>query len=117
MGSASSPVPTSRKLDLLLATGQTRSLLTATWPMATMVAMQAGVKLPVMLPQLGHIAKDMQPSLEYSYLGPDGFYSRYQGLGLEMGLRQVAVGSLAMGVLMPALARVRQGRKAYRTPN
>jgi len=78
------------------------------WPMATMAATQAGIKLPVMLPQLGHIAKDMQPACEYSYVDAGGFYSHYQGTGIDMSLRGVAVGALGVGIAMPALVRVRQ---------
>jgi prepilin-type processing-associated H-X9-DG protein len=78
------------------------------WPMATMGAMQAGIRLPVMLPQLGHIAKDMQPSIEYNYADAAGFHSHYQGSGLEMSLRGVAGAALGAGVAMPALARARQ---------
>ncbi|HNY77515.1 MAG: DUF3352 domain-containing protein [Sedimentisphaerales bacterium] len=78
------------------------------WPLATMGAMKAGIKLPVMLPNLGAIIKDMQPACEYGYARPDGFYSHYRGTGLEVSLRGVAGGALAAGVLMPSLARTRQ---------
>jgi hypothetical protein len=78
------------------------------WPLATMGAMKAGIKLPVMLPNLGAIIKDMQPACEYNYARPDGFYSHYRGTGLEVSLRGVAGGALAAGVIMPALARTRQ---------
>lgn len=78
------------------------------WPMATMAATQAGIKLPVMLPALGHIAKDMQPSCEYSYADAAGFYSHYQGSGLEVSLRGVVGGAVGAAVLMPVLARNRQ---------
>ena len=78
------------------------------WPLATMGAMKAGVKLPVMLPNLSAIVKDMQPACEYSYARPDGFYSHYRGTGLEVSLRGIAGGALAAGVLMPALSRTRQ---------
>jgi len=83
------------------------------WPIATMGAAQAGIKLPVMLPQLGHIAKDMQPAFEYSYVDADGFHSRYQGSGLEVSLRGLAGAAFGAGVAMPALARARsQAKKA-----
>ena len=78
------------------------------WPLATMAATKAEIKLPVMLPSLAHIAKDMQPSCEYNYASPDGFYTHYQGSGLEASLRDVAVAAFATGVAMPALARSRQ---------
>ncbi|MDI9432578.1 MAG: hypothetical protein QM570_12745 [Planctomycetota bacterium] len=78
------------------------------WPLATMGAMKAGIKLPVMLPNLGTIVKDMQPACEYSYARPDGFYSHYRGTGLEVSLRGVAGGAVGAAVLMPALARTRE---------
>ncbi len=77
------------------------------WPMATMFAMQAKIKLPVMLPALGHIAQEMQPAIEYAYARPDGIYSHYQGTGMEVTLRGVAGAALGAGVAMPALARTR----------
>jgi len=79
------------------------------WPIVTMAAMQAGVKLPVMLPSLGHLAQDMEPSCEYSYADAAGFHSHYQGSGLEVSLRGVAGTAFAAGVAMPALARARHG--------
>lgn len=78
------------------------------WPLAMMGANRIHLTLPVMLPSLGHIAQDMQPGCRYNYVASDGFHARYQGLGLEMSLRDVAVGAFAMGVTMPALARTRQ---------
>jgi len=72
-----------------------------------MMAMQAEIKLPAMLPSLSHIAQEMQPSIEYSYDGPGGIYSHYQGTGVEVGLRAVAGGAIGAGVMMPALARSR----------
>jgi prepilin-type processing-associated H-X9-DG protein len=85
------------------------------WPLATMGAMKAGIKLPVMLPNLGAIVKDMQPACEYSYARADGFYSHYRGTGLEVSLRGAAGGALAAGVLMPALARARQTARRVST--
>ncbi len=78
------------------------------WPMANMAAAQAEIKLPIMLPQLGHIAAEMQPSCEYNYADAAGFHSHYQGAGIEVSLRSVAGGAVAMGLVMPALARTRQ---------
>jgi prepilin-type processing-associated H-X9-DG protein len=50
----------------------------------------------------------MKPSIEYSYVGPDGFYSHYSGSGFEVSLRGVAGTALGAGIVMPALARARQ---------
>ncbi len=87
---------------------QSMTAIQSLWPVVTMLAMEEGVKLPVMLPSLGHIAKDMQPSCEYSYVGPDGFYSCYQGTGIEARMKSMNSGALMAGILMPALARTRQ---------
>ncbi len=81
------------------------------WPVAVMGAMQQGIELPVMLPALEHVAQEMQPACEYSYAGPDGLYSHYQGSGLEVSLRGVAGAAVGAGVAMPALARARQQAK------
>ena len=88
------------------------------WPIATMAAMQAGIKLPVMLPSLGHIAQGMKPACEYSYADAAGFHSHYRGSGLEVSLRGVAGTAFAAGVAMPALARSRQlGRRTSSSTN
>lgn len=78
------------------------------WPMVTMMAMKEGVKLPVMLPSLTRIAADMGPSINYSYMGPDGLHSVYRGPGFENNQMTIAGTAGAMGILMPALARTRQ---------
>ncbi|MCX5646563.1 MAG: hypothetical protein NTZ17_18070 [Phycisphaerae bacterium] len=78
------------------------------WPMATMFAAQAGLKLPPMLPSLGEIIKDMKPSCQSFWAGSDGIYGQYQGPGLEVGLSSVAGVAVGAGVLMPALALARQ---------
>ncbi len=98
-----------------LAYTDSRVLLTQTmmqiqqvWPMLTMAAMQAGVKLPVMLPSLTEIARDLGPSCRYNYLGADGLYSHYRGPGIETGQMTVAGTALGLGIMMPALSRVRQ---------
>jgi prepilin-type processing-associated H-X9-DG protein len=82
------------------------------WPMATMFAAQAGVKLPPALPSLEPIIKDMKPSCRSRWLGADGLYMQYRGPGVEVSLSSVAGVSLGMGILMPALARTRE--LAYR---
>jgi prepilin-type processing-associated H-X9-DG protein len=78
------------------------------WPMVMMISAQAGIKLPVMVPSLGHITGHIEPSCEYSYVRAEGVYSHYRGAGIEMSLRSVAGTAFGMGVLMPALARVRE---------
>ncbi len=78
------------------------------WPMATMLASQQGFKLPAMLPSLTHIAKDMGPSVNYSYYGSDGLYSYVRGPGIEVALATVAGGAVGAGVAMPAMAKARE---------
>ncbi|MFC1794149.1 hypothetical protein ACFL3Q_11245 [Planctomycetota bacterium] len=81
------------------------------WPMATMFASNAGLKLPMVLPQLSHIAQDMGPSCQYSWFDAQGLRSHYRGAGIEPSLGAVAGGAFGAGLLMPALARARQQGK------
>ena len=78
------------------------------WPMITMMAGQQGIKLPFMLPSLGHIVKDMGPSSQYSWFDAEGLRCRYQGAGIEPSVGAVAGVGLGAAVLMPALARARE---------
>lgn len=78
------------------------------WPMATMMASQQGFKLPAALPSLTHIAKEMGPSVSYSYYGTDGVYSYHRGPGIEVALASVAGGAVGAGVAMPAMAKARE---------
>ncbi|HSW00679.1 MAG TPA: DUF1559 domain-containing protein [Sedimentisphaerales bacterium] len=78
------------------------------WPMAVMMATQAGFKLPPMLPSLTQISKDMGPSCSYSYYGSDGLYSHHRGPGIEVALVAAAGGAVGAGVAMPALGRARE---------
>jgi len=101
---------------------QTLMQIQQVWPILTMVAMQAGVKLPVMLPSLTEIAQDLGPSCRYGYLGTDGLYSHYRGPGIETGQMSVAGAALGAGlgagIMMPALARAReQARSAASMSN
>jgi len=88
------------------------------WPMATMAATKAGLKLPVLLPNLSHIAEDMGPSCQYSWFDARGLRSHYRGVGVEPGLGAVAGGALGAGIMMPALARARsQARQVVSMSN
>ncbi len=87
---------------------QLMTVLQQFWPMATMMATKAELKLPAILPDLSHIAQDMGPSSQYSWFDDLGLRWRYRGPGLEPGLGTVAGGALGLGALMPALARTRQ---------
>ena len=78
------------------------------WPMLTMVAMQAGVKLPVTLPSLTEISKDLGPSCSYRYFAPGGLRWHYRGSGIETSQMTVAGAGIGAGILMPAVARTRQ---------
>jgi hypothetical protein len=78
------------------------------WPMATMFATKAELKLPMILPNLSHIAQDMGPSCHYCWFDDHGLRSRYRGTGIEPSLGGVAGAAFGLGVMMPALARTRQ---------
>ena len=79
------------------------------WPMLTMVAAKAGVNLPVMLPSVGDIVKDMGPTCQYCWFDAEGLRSRYQGPGFEAGVATVA--PIGAAVLMPALHKARTQAK------
>jgi prepilin-type processing-associated H-X9-DG protein len=88
------------------------------WPMASVFAAQAGLQLPAMLPSLESIIKDMKPSCRARWLASDGLHMQYQGPGLDVSLSSVAGAGVAMGVLMPALAKSRdQARNAVSMSN
>ena len=78
------------------------------WPMATMFAAKEGIKLPIVLPSLTHIIQDVSPSYYYSWSDDQGIRSHYKGAGIELSLGAVAGGAFGLGIMMPALARVRQ---------
>ncbi|TFG49664.1 MAG: hypothetical protein E4H40_02605 [Candidatus Brocadiia bacterium] len=86
---------------------QTMMSLQQFWPMITMGATQQGLKLPFMLPSLGHIANDMGPSCAYSWQGTDGLYAHYEGTGIEQSIGCVGATAIVAGSMMPALARAR----------
>ncbi len=81
------------------------------WPMVTMLAANAGIKLPFMLPSLSHIAEKMGPSCEYCWFDEDGLRSRYKGIGVEQTIGATAGAAVGMGVLMPALSGAREQAK------
>jgi prepilin-type processing-associated H-X9-DG protein len=94
--------------DSKLQFTQLTTVLQQFWPMATMFASNAGLKLPFVLPQLSHIAQDMGPSCQYSWFDDRGLRSHYRGAGIEPSLGAVAGGAVGAGILMPALARAKQ---------
>jgi prepilin-type processing-associated H-X9-DG protein len=77
------------------------------WPMVTMVATQAGVKLPIMLPPVADIVKDMGPSCQYAWFDAQGLRSHYRGPGVEVGLVAVGGASVGVAIMMPAMSRTR----------
>jgi prepilin-type processing-associated H-X9-DG protein len=81
------------------------------WPMVTMGAMQADLKLPAVLPNLSHIAEHMGPSCQYSWFDDRGLRSHYRGTGIEPSFGAAAGAGVGMGILMPALARAKQQAK------
>jgi prepilin-type processing-associated H-X9-DG protein len=76
------------------------------WPVIAMQAAQAGLRLPLMLPSLQHLTEQMGPTVQYSYYDSKGLHINYRGSGMEVGA--VAVGSLGMAIMMPALSRVQK---------
>ena len=97
-----------RYSDSKLQFTQLMTVLQQFWPMATMAAANAELKLPMILPNLSHIAQDMGSSCQYSWFDDRGLRSRYRGPGLEPSLGGVAGAALGLGVAMPAMARARQ---------
>jgi prepilin-type processing-associated H-X9-DG protein len=88
------------------------------WPMASMFAAQAGVKLPPALPSLSEIIKDMKPSLRSCWLDSEGLHTQYRGPGVDVSLSSVAGAAVGAGILMPALAKAReQARSAASMSN
>ena len=87
---------------------QTMAAMQQVWPMLAMMTAQQGVTLPVVLPNLTDIIKDVSPSVQYSWFDQKGLRSKYKGSGIEPGIGAVAGAAVGLGVLMPALTRVRQ---------
>ena len=78
------------------------------WPVITMIAQQADIRLPFMLPQVGHIAKDMGYSSQYCWFDSEGLRSYYRGPGVEPSVAVVAGSAIGASVLMPAMMGTRQ---------
>jgi len=78
------------------------------WPMVNMVAVNAGVQLPAMLPSLAGVIEDIGPSVQYSWFDDKGLHSIYRGSGVEVSAGSIAGGALGIGIAMPAIARARQ---------
>ncbi len=95
-------------VDSQVQFGQMMTGLQQFWPIMTMMIAKEGVTLPVMLPNLDATIKQMRPGCRYAYFDAAGLHFRYQGSGVEASLSGAAGGALAMGILMPALARTRQ---------
>ena len=68
--------------DTKVQFNQTMMAMQQFWPMVTMYATKAGFKLPVVLPNLSHIAEYMGPSYEYSWFDDQGIHSRSRAVGL-----------------------------------
>jgi hypothetical protein len=88
------------------------------WPLAIMMTAKAGVMLPVMLPNLDRVIKQMQPGCQYAYFDADGLHSHYQGSGVEVCLESVAGAAGGAAVALPALAQARErAREVVSMPN
>lgn len=81
------------------------------WPMVTMGAANAGVKLPVMLPTIEHLIKDMPASAEYGWIDESGIRAHYRGSGLQSTSMGAGGGAMGAAILMPALSRAKQAAK------
>jgi len=81
--------------------------LQGVWPMVNMFAAKADIQLPAMLPSLTGIMEDMGPSVQYSWFDDKGLHSIYRGSGVEVSAGSIAGAALGVGIMMPALARVR----------
>jgi len=77
------------------------------WPMLTMLTVKQGVQLPAVLPSLGHITQNMQPTWSYSWRDSTGIRSHYQGPGVDASVVAVAGTAIGMSVMMPALHKAR----------
>ena len=67
-----------------------------------------GITLPVVLPDLSNIIKDVNPSVQYSWFDDKGLHSYYKGTGIEPSLGgAVAGGAIGAAVALPAFARTR----------
>ena len=85
------------------------------WPFVTMAAMQAGIKLPVTLPSLTKIAKDLGPSCSYRYFGPDGLHAYYRGTGIEATEMTIAGAAVGAGIALPAIVKNREQTRSARS--
>lgn len=97
-----------RYMDSQVQFSQAMIQMRQVWPTLAMAMAQEGIRLPLALPSFDYALQDVPPACEYGRLTPEGLYWHYQGPGLETSLTGVAGASLGMGILMPALARVRQ---------
>jgi len=97
-----------RYSDSKVQFNQMMTVMQQFWPMATMAAAKAEMKLPFVLPNLSYIAADMGPSCQYARFDDQGFYGHYRGAGIEASMGAVAGAAMGVGIMMPALARTRQ---------
>jgi hypothetical protein len=97
---------------------QTMMSIQQVWPMLTMAATNAGLKLPFMLPSLTHIAEKMEPSVQYAWYDARGLRSYYRGAGIEQSIGAAVGAGVGLGVMMPALSKARnQARGAVSMSN
>jgi hypothetical protein len=81
------------------------------WPMVTMGATQADLKLPPVLPNLSHMGEHMGPSYQYAWFDAQGLHLHYRGTGIEPGVGAAAGAGVGLAVLMPSLMRTREAAK------
>ncbi len=90
---------------------QMMAVLQQLWPVATMYVSQQGITLPLILPNISNIIKDITPSVQYSYFDQKGLRSYYKGAGIEPSLGAIAGGAVALGIMMPAMSKAREQSK------
>lgn len=76
------------------------------WPMLSMSLATQGVNLPYSIPNIPDAVNDMPPSYSYSWMDGRGLHSK--STGFAMTPDRYAVPALAVGILMPALAKTRE---------
>jgi len=90
---------------------QTMQILQQVWPIVSMQAQKAGMKLPILLPPASDIVKHAMYSLEYGWFDQQGFRSRAQGTMMTSTAVAPATGGMAIGILVPAVSRAREVAK------
>ncbi len=93
-------------VDCKVQIKQLKRLADQYWPMAAMVAMQAKIRLPMVLPDITAVADRMGSGCDMLWSQADGLYMRSQGPVPTGGMALVAVGA-GVGALIPTAMSAR----------